>query len=164
MFPEWMQGAPNRFDTVLVANRGEIAVRVLRAVKEAGLRAIAVYSKPDSESLHVEIADEAILLPDGPLSENYLNQEAIIEAARSSGAGAIHPGYGFLSERADFARAVSDSEIVWIGPRAESIEVMGDKISARSRMISSGVPVIPGDEVSIPEDGAHLGPLAVAAA
>ena len=77
MFPEWMQGAPNRFDTVLVANRGEIAVRVLRAVKEAGLRAIAVYSKPDSESLHVEIADEAILLPDGPLSENYLNQEAI---------------------------------------------------------------------------------------
>ena len=164
MFPDWMQGAPNQFDTVLVANRGEIAVRVLRAVKEAGLRAVAVYSEPDSESLHVEIADEAILLPEGPLSENYLNQEAIIEAAKSSGSGAIHPGYGFLSERADFARAVSSNDIVWIGPGAESIEVMGDKISARSRMISSGVPVIPGDEVSIPEDGGHLGPLAVAAA
>ncbi len=164
MSPEWMQGAPKEYDSVLVANRGEIAVRVLRAVKESGLRAVAVYSEADSESLHVEIADEAVLLPGESLSENYLNAEAIIEAAKSTGANAIHPGYGFLSERADFAREVSENGIIWIGPDAESIEIMGDKISARSRMISSGVPVIPGDEVAIPEGGAHLGPLAVAAA
>ena len=138
MVPEWMKDAPNPFDTVLVANRGEIAVRIIKAVQEAGLRAIAIYSEPDKDSLHTEMANQAIYLPGDSLSENYLNSEAIIEAAKSSGAQAIHPGYGFLSERAEFAEAVKKSGITWIGPSPEAIETMGDKISARSRMIESG--------------------------
>ena len=164
MFPEWMKGAPTPFSSVLVANRGEIAVRVIKAVKEAGLRSIAVYSDPDSNALHVEIADDAVHLPGNSLTENYLNSEAIILAAKSSGAQAIHPGYGFLSERADFARDVANAGIVWVGPSPEAIETMGDKISARSRMIESGVPVIPGDEIAIPEGSDHMGALASAAA
>ena len=164
MVPEWMKDAPNPFDTVLVANRGEIAVRIIKAVQEAGLRAIAIYSEPDKDSLHTEMANQAIYLPGDSLSENYLNSEAIIEAAKSSGAQAIHPGYGFLSERAEFAEAVTKSGITWIGPSPEAIETMGDKISARSRMIESGVPVIPGDEVAIPDDSDHLGTLASVAA
>ena len=164
MVPEWMKDAPNPFDTVLVANRGEIAVRIIKAVQEAGLRAIAIYSEPDKDSLHTEMANQAIYLPGDSLSENYLNSEAIIEAAKSSGAQAIHPGYGFLSERAEFAEAVTKSGITWIGPSPVAIETMGDKISARSRMIESGVPVIPGDEVAIPDDSDHLGTLASVAA
>ena len=164
MVPEWMKDAPNPFDTVLVANRGEIAVRIIKAVQEAGLRAIAIYSEPDKDSLHTEMANQAIYLPGDSLSENYLNSEAIIQAAKSSGAQAIHPGYGFLSERAEFAEAVTKSGITWIGPSPEAIETMGDKISARSRMIESGVPVIPGDEVAIPDDSDHLGTLASVAA
>ena len=164
MVPDWMKGAPTPFSSVLVANRGEIAVRVIKAVKEAGLRAIAVYSDPDSSALHLEMADDAIHLPGNSLKENYLNSEAIIEAAKSSGAQAIHPGYGFLSERAEFARDVVNAGIVWIGPSPEAIETMGDKISARSRMIESGVPVIPGDEIAIPEGSDHLGALATVAA
>ena len=164
MVPEWIRDAPNRFDTVLVANRGEIAVRIIKAVQEAGLRAVAIYSEPDRDSLHTEMANQSIYLPGESLSENYLNSEAIIEAAKSSGAQAIHPGYGFLSERAEFAEAVEKSGITWIGPSPEAIETMGDKISARSRMIESGVPVIPGDEVAILDDSDHLGTLASVAA
>ena len=164
MFPEWMEGAPTPFSSVLVANRGEIAVRVIMAVKEAGLRAIAVYSDSDSNALHVEMADDAVHLTGNSLTENYLNSEAIILAAKSSGAQAIHPGYGFLSERADFARDVANAGIIWIGPSPEAIETMGDKISARSRMIESGVPVIPGDEIAIPEGSDHMGALASVAA
>ena len=164
MIPEWMKEAPTPFDTVLVANRGEIAVRIIKAVQEAGLTAIAIYSNPDKDSLHTEMADKAVYLPGDSLSENYLNSEAIIQAAKSSGAQAIHPGYGFLSERADFADAVDKSGIIWIGPSPEAIDTMGDKISARSRMIESGVPVIPGDEVAIPDDSDHLGTLASVAA
>ena len=164
MIPEWMKEAPTPFDTVLVANRGEIAVRIIKAVQEAGLTAIAIYSNPDKDSLHTEMADKAVYLPGDSLSENYLNSEAIIQAAKSSGAQAIHPGYGFLSERADFADAVDKSGIIWIGPSPEAIDTMGDKISARSRMIESGVPVIPGDEVAIPNDSDHLGTLASVAA
>ena len=160
MFPEWMEGAPTPFSSVLVANRGEIAVRVIMAVKEAGLRAIAVYSDSDSNALHVEMADDAVHLTGNSLTENYLNSEAIILARKSSGAQAIHPGYGFLSERADFARDVANAGIIWIGPSPEAIETMGDKISARSRMIESGVPVIPGDEIAIPEGSDHMGALA----
>ena len=159
MFPEWMEGAPTPFSSVLVANRGEIAVRVIMAVKEAGLRAIAVYSDSDSNALHVEMADDAVHLTGNSLTENYLNSEAIILAKKSSGAQAIHPGYGFLSERADFARDVN-AGIIWIGPSPEAIETMGDKISTRSRMIESGVPVIPGDEIAIPEGSDHMGALA----
>ena len=106
MSPEWMQGAPSPYSKVLVANRGEIAVRVLQAAREAGLSSVAVFSESDSGSLHVETADESVLLEGEGLDQTYLNGSASIEAARSTGADAIHPGYGFLSERADFARQV----------------------------------------------------------
>ena len=164
MSPEWMQGAPSPYSKVLVANRGEIAVRVLQAAREAGLSSVAVYSESDSGSLHVETADESVLLEGEGLDQTYLNGSAIIEAARSTGADAIHPGYGFLSERADFAREVESAGIRWIGPSAHAIETMGDKISARTLMIESGVPVIPGDEIPIEEGADHLGALASAAA
>ena len=164
MFPDWIIDAPNPFDSVLVANRGEIAVRILRAAKESGLKGIAIFSDPDQNSLHVEISDQAIHLPGDNLSETYLNINAIISAAKKSGAQAIHPGYGFLSERSDFAKAVVDADLVWIGPSPEAIETMGDKISARRRMIESNVPIIPGEELAI-EDGTNpLGVLASSAA
>ena len=164
MIPDWMTSAPRQFDTVLVANRGEIAVRVLRAAKESGLRGVAVYSDPDTGSLHVENADQAVHLPGTSLADTYLNGDAIIEAARSTGAQAIHPGFGFLSERADFANAVKAAGLIWIGPPADAINTMGDKISARRCMIESGVPVIPGEEISMGGDSDHLGVLAAAAA
>lgn len=164
MAPEWMEGSPRPFSKVLVANRGEIAVRILRAARESGLVGVALYSDSDASSLHVEVADEAVRIDGETLEQTYLNGTAIIEAAKSCEADAIHPGYGFLSERADFAREVESSGILWIGPPAEAIETMGDKISARRLMIDSGVPVIPGEEVPV-EDGAdHLGNLAISAA
>ena len=159
-----MSEAPRPFSKVLVANRGEIAVRVLQASKEAGLSCVAVFSESDSSSLHVELADESVLLEGNTLDMTYLNGNAIIEAARSTGADAIHPGYGFLSERADFARAVESAGIRWIGPSTHAIETMGDKISARSLMIESGVPVIPGNQIPVEEGADHLGALASAAA
>ena len=152
------------FNAVLVANRGEIAVRVLTAAREAGLKGVAVFSDADAKALHVEVADEAIHLPGETLTETYLNSDAIIEAAKSSGAQAIHPGYGFLSERAGFASAVKQAGLVWIGPPPEAISTMGDKISARSKMMESGVPVIPGEELSVPDGADHLGQLAACAA
>ena len=164
MSPHWMTDAPRPFSKVLVANRGEIAVRVLQAAREAGLSSVAIFSESDSSSLHVEMADESVLLEGDGLEMTYLNGSAIIEAARSSGADAIHPGYGFLSERANFARAVEGAGIRWIGPSANAIETMGDKISARSLMIESGVPVIPGDQIPMEEGADHLGALASAAA
>ncbi|MBU04272.1 MAG: acetyl-/propionyl-CoA carboxylase subunit alpha, partial [Euryarchaeota archaeon] len=111
-----MDGASNPFSSVLVANRGEIAVRILNSARELGLRGISIYSDSDANSLHVEISEEAIHLPGKQLSETYLNIDAIINAAKISGAEAIHPGYGFLSERSDFAQAVVDSGLIWIGP------------------------------------------------
>ncbi len=164
MSMEWMSDAPSPFSKVLVANRGEIAVRVLQAAKEAGLSCVAVFSASDSSSLHVEIADEAVLLEGDSLEMTYLNGSSIIEAARSTGADAIHPGYGFLSERPDFASAVEAAGIRWIGPSSHAIETMGDKISARTLMIESGVPVIPGEQIPVEEGADHLGALASAAA
>ena len=152
------------FEAVLVANRGEIAVRILTAAREAGLRGVAVFSDSDTNALHVEVADEAVYLPGTTLSETYLNSDAIIAAAVSSGAQAIHPGYGFLSERANFASAVKQAGLVWIGPPPEAISMMGDKISARLKMMESGVPVIPGEELSVPDGADHLGQLAACAA
>lgn len=114
MSPSWMTESPRPYSKVLVANRGEIAVRVLQAAREAGLKGVAIYSNTDSSSLHVEMAEESVLLEGQDLEETYLNIHAIIEAARSCGAEAIHPGYGFLSERADFARAVESSGLIWI--------------------------------------------------
>ncbi|MDO4291734.1 MAG: acetyl-CoA carboxylase biotin carboxylase subunit [Eubacteriales bacterium] len=132
------------FNKVLVANRGEIAVRVIRALREMGIRSVAVYSEADRESLHVMLADEAVCIGPAPSAESYLNMEAILSAAVATGAQAIHPGYGFLSENARFAGLCKLCGITWIGPSAEVIERMGDKSEARSTMKKAGVPVIPG--------------------
>ena len=132
------------FDTVLVANRGEIAVRIVRACRELGLASVAVYSDADRLSPHVLEADRAVRIGPAPSSESYLRGEHLIEVARTAGAGAIHPGYGFLAERASFAAAVEKAGLVFIGPRPESIQAMGDKTEARRRMAEAGVPIIPG--------------------
>jgi len=132
---------------VLVANRGEIACRVLRACKEAGLTSVAIYAANDAKSLFVELADQAILLEGDSITDTYLNQTQILQIAAMTGADALHPGFGFLSERAEFARAVSQAGIQWIGPSPNAIERMGDKMSARITMREAGVPVIPGEEI-----------------
>ncbi|MDP6362260.1 MAG: biotin carboxylase N-terminal domain-containing protein, partial [Candidatus Poseidoniaceae archaeon] len=132
---------------VLVANRGEIACRILRACNEAGLASVAIYAENDSSSMFVELADEAVLLSGETIAETYLDQQQILSIAESTGADAIHPGFGFLSERADFARAVTQAGLQWVGPSPEAIEKMGDKMTARITMRAAGVPVIPGEEI-----------------
>lgn len=135
--------------TVLVANRGEIARRVIRTCRERGIRAIAVFSDADADALHVAEADDAVHIGAAAPAESYLNIERIIDAATSSGADAVHPGYGFLSENASFARAVLDAGLLWIGPDPSTIELMGDKVNARNRMSAAGVPVAAGFEEPI---------------
>lgn len=136
----------SRFSSVLIANRGEIACRVIRSARALGLRTIAVYSEADRGAPHVALADEAVLIGPGPVGESYLRPEKIIEAAQLSGAEAIHPGYGFLSENAGFAQAVAAAGLVFIGPPVEAIRVMGDKAGAKRAMIAAGVPCVPGYE------------------
>ena len=132
------------FKSVLVANRGEIACRVFRTARRMGLRTIAVYSEADANALHVREADEAVLIGPAAARESYLVAEKVLEAAKATGAEAIHPGYGFLSENADFAETVEAAGIVWIGPKPQSIRAMGLKDAAKKLMIEAGVPVTPG--------------------
>ncbi|MCT1909280.1 acetyl/propionyl/methylcrotonyl-CoA carboxylase subunit alpha [Brachybacterium paraconglomeratum] len=135
---------PRPLSTVLIANRGEIAVRVARACKDAGLRSIAVYADPDRDALHTVIADEAYALGGSTAASSYLVVDKILDIAKRSGADAIHPGYGFLSERADFAQAVIDAGLTWIGPPPEAIEKLGDKVSARHIAQKAGAPLVAG--------------------
>jgi acetyl-CoA carboxylase biotin carboxylase subunit len=133
-----------RVDVVLVANRGEIAVRVIRTLRELGLRAIAVYSEADRDARHVELADEAVCIGPGPALRSYLNIEALIDVARRTGATAVHPGYGFLSERATFVEACEAAGLTFIGPSADNMRLAGSKLGARQAVEAAGVPVIPG--------------------
>jgi len=139
-------------ERVLIANRGEIALRVLRACKELGIETIAVHSSVDRELKHVRLADQAVCIGPAPSARSYLNVPAIISAAEVTNADAIHPGYGFLSENADFADQVENSGFTFIGPRGETIRLMGDKVSAKQTMKKTGVPTVPGTEGAVPED------------
>ena len=140
------------FEKILIANRGEIALRVLRACRELGIRTVAVHSEADTEAKYVKLADESVCIGPASSSLSYLNVPAIISAAEVTDAEAIHPGYGFLSENADFAERVEQSGFVFIGPRPDTIRLMGDKVSAKDTMKATGVPCVPGSDGALPDD------------
>ncbi|WP_423680839.1 acetyl-CoA carboxylase biotin carboxylase subunit [Undibacterium sp. WLHG33] len=140
------------FEKILIANRGEIALRIQRACREMGIKTVVVHSEADREAKYVKLADESVCIGPAASSLSYLSMPAIISAAEVTDAQAIHPGYGFLSENADFAERVEQSGFVFIGPRAESIRLMGDKVSAKHAMIEAGVPCVPGSEGALPDD------------
>ncbi|WP_314936691.1 acetyl-CoA carboxylase biotin carboxylase subunit [Neisseria elongata] len=137
---------------VLIANRGEIALRVLRACREMGIATVAVHSEADKDSLHVKLADESVCIGPAPSPQSYLYIPGIIAAAEVTGADAIHPGYGFLAENANFAEQVEQSSFIFIGPRADTIRLMGDKVSAKQAMQEAGVPCVPGSDGALPDD------------
>jgi len=140
------------FEKILIANRGEIALRIQRACRELGIRTVVVHSEADTEAKYVKLADESVCIGPAPAAASYLNIPAIISAAEVTDAEAIHPGYGFLSENADFAEKVERSGFVFIGPRPENIRLMGDKVSAKQAMTKAGVPTVPGSEGALPDD------------
>ena len=140
------------FDKILIANRGEIALRILRACRELGIRTVAVHSEADAEAKYVKLADESVCIGPAASAQSYLNVPRIIAAAEVTDAEAIHPGYGFLSENADFAERVESSGFVFIGPRPETIRLMGDKVCAKQAMIEAGVPCVPGSGGALPDD------------
>jgi acetyl-CoA carboxylase, biotin carboxylase subunit len=140
------------FDTVLIANRGEIALRIQRAARSLGLRTVAAYSEADRDAPHVRLADAALCIGPSPAARSYLDPAAILLAAEATGAGAIHPGYGFLSENADFAEAVTRAGLAFIGPNAECIRTMGDKVAAKGAMIRADVPCVPGPDTGLSDD------------
>jgi len=140
------------FEKILIANRGEIALRIQRACRELGIRTVVVHSEADTEAKYVKLADESVCIGPAPAAQSYLNIPAIISAAEVTDAEAIHPGYGFLSENADFAEKVERSGFVFIGPRPENIRLMGDKVTAKQAMLKAGVPCVPGSEGALPED------------
>ena len=144
------------FNSVLIANRGEIACRIMRTAKAMGLRTIAVYSEADSDAPHVKMADQAYLLGPAPVGESYLLGDKIIEAAKATNTGAIHPGYGFLSENSGFAKACADAGLIFIGPEPDAIDLMGDKAKSKRRMIKAGVPCVPGYQGEVQDDGTLL--------
>lgn len=144
------------FDKILIANRGEIALRVQRACRELGIRTVAVHSEADRDAKYVKLADESVCIGPAPSSQSYLNVPAVISAAEVTDAQAIHPGYGFLSENADFAERVEQSGFVFIGPRAETIRLMGDKVSAKDAMRKAGVPCVPGSDGALPDDPVEI--------
>ena len=146
----------SRIEKILIANRGEIALRVQRACRELGIRTVAVHSEADREGKYVKLAEESVCIGPAPSSQSYLNIPAVISAAEVTDAQAIHPGYGFLSENADFADRVEQSGFIFIGPRAETIRLMGDKVSAKNAMRKAGVPCVPGSEGALPEDPAEV--------
>jgi acetyl-CoA carboxylase biotin carboxylase subunit len=138
------------FDKILIANRGEIALRVIRACREMGIASVAVHSTADADAMHVRMADEAVCIGPPPGTDSYLSIPAIIAACEITGAQAIHPGYGFLSENANFVQIIEDHELTFIGPTAEHIRTMGDKITAKDTMKALGVPCVPGSAGGVP--------------
>ena len=144
------------FEKILIANRGEIALRVQRACRELGIKTVAVYSEADKEAKYVKLADESVCIGPAASSLSYLNIPAVISAAEVTDAQAIHPGYGFLSENADFAERVEQSGFIFIGPRAETIRLMGDKVSAKDAMKKAGVPCVPGSDGALSDDPVEM--------
>lgn len=143
---------------ILIANRGEIAVRVIRTSREMGIKTVAVYSEADKASKHVRLADEAVYIGESQAQASYLNQTAILKAAKDRNADAIHPGYGFLSENAEFAKKVAEAGLIFIGPPHEAIRLMGDKTEAKKIMVAAKVPVVPGteDAIATPEEAQNI--------
>jgi len=139
------------FDKILIANRGEIALRVIRACREMGIQSVAVHSTADSDAMHVRMADEAICIGPPSSTDSYLSVPAIVSACEITGAQAIHPGYGFLSENANFVQVLEEHGITFIGPTAEHIRLMGDKITAKETMLKLGVPCVPGSVGGVPD-------------